>query len=128
MPNLEHELTKLSNAIFFANLDLSHGYWQLPLHSDSQECQSFVTIDGIYTPTRVFHGTKNAVSHLQSALAGLLAPELRKKVLVWLDDILFHDPTIPGLLYSIRNFFAICIARNIKLHPLKCILFATKIR
>lgn len=35
MPNLEQEISKLGKAKYFANFDLSHGYWQLPLHPDS---------------------------------------------------------------------------------------------
>lgn len=62
MPNLEQELTKLSDSRYFGTFDLSHGYWQLPLERKSQELQSFITPDGIYSPTRVLHGTTNAVS------------------------------------------------------------------
>ena len=67
MPNLEHELGKLSESHFFATFDLSNGYWQLQLDESSQASQSFITADGIYSPTRVMHGTTNAVTHLQSA-------------------------------------------------------------
>jgi hypothetical protein len=44
------------------------GYWQLPLHEDSQECQSIITPDGVYTPTRVQHGTTNATVHMQASI------------------------------------------------------------
>lgn len=47
MPNFGKELEKLTGSIYFATLDLSHGYWQLPLEVASQECQSFETPDGI---------------------------------------------------------------------------------
>lgn len=53
MPLIENELARLHGATFFANLDLSHCYWQLPLAEDSQECQSFLTPDGVFTPMRV---------------------------------------------------------------------------
>ena len=59
MPNLEHELSGLKDAMYFANFDMSHGYRQLLLALLSQECQSFITPDGIFTPTRVLHGTTN---------------------------------------------------------------------
>lgn len=68
MPLLENKFTKLSGSKFYANVDLSHDYWQLPLHMDSQDFQSFLIPDGAYTPTRVLHWTTNAVAHLQSAL------------------------------------------------------------
>jgi hypothetical protein len=61
MPHVESELSRLQSSKFFATFDLSHGYWQLPLAPESQECQSFITPDGVYSPTRVLHGTTNAV-------------------------------------------------------------------
>jgi hypothetical protein len=55
MPNLQDELHDLHGSKVFATLDFCQGYWQIPLHKDSQDCQSFITPDGVYTPTRVLH-------------------------------------------------------------------------
>ena len=64
MLNLEHELTKLTGSRYYATFDLSHGYWQFELDKDSQDKQSFIIPDWIYSPTPVLHGTTNAVTHL----------------------------------------------------------------
>jgi hypothetical protein len=53
MPNLEVVFQHLENSKVYASFDLFKGYWQLPLDPDSQECLSFMTDSGIYTPTRV---------------------------------------------------------------------------
>jgi hypothetical protein len=45
MPNMEAELASLAGSKDYATLDLMQGYWQLPLHEDSQECQSIITPD-----------------------------------------------------------------------------------
>ena len=102
MPNLEQDLSSLAGAVYFANFDMSHGYWQLLLAQLSQECHSFITPGGIYTSTRVLHGTTNAVSHLQSSLTGIIPKDLLDSILIWLDDILLHAPTVEKLLESIR--------------------------
>lgn len=128
MPNLEHELTKLGKARFYANFDFSHSYWQLMLARESQECQSFVTPDGIFSPTRVMHGTTNAVTHLQSSISGIIPDDLKDHLLVWLDDVLLYAATVDELLASIRSFFALCVEYNLKLHPAKCTIFAPEIR
>jgi len=127
MPNLEHELSELKDAVFFANFDMSHGYWQLLLSLISQECQSFITPDGVFTPTRVLHGTTNAVTHLQASLASVIPASLRPNILCWLDDILIHAPTVEKLFEFISMFFKLCVDYNIKLHPAKCILYTTEI-
>jgi hypothetical protein len=68
MTNLQHELHDFHGSKVFAMLDSCQSYWQIPLRKYSQDCQSFVTPDGVYTPTRVLHGTRNATQNLQSVL------------------------------------------------------------
>lgn len=36
MPNVNQELHSISGSNVYANFDLSYGYWQLTLHTDSQ--------------------------------------------------------------------------------------------
>ena len=86
MPLIEAELDKASGAKFFCEVDLIHGYWQLLLHKESQECQSFVTPDGIFTPTRVLHGNANANSHLHAGFMSQMPSDLKEKLLIWVDD------------------------------------------
>jgi hypothetical protein len=43
MPNMEEELASLAGSKYSDKLDLMQGYWQLPLHEDSQECKSVIT-------------------------------------------------------------------------------------
>jgi len=128
MPNLEVSLTIVSRSKFFAKVDFVHSYWQMLLEKLSQESQSFLSEDGIVTPTRVPHGTTNAVTHLQSSITTTLPEELKSSILVWLDDILVHAPTIPELIEKLNALFDYCASYNLKLHPLKCILFATVVR
>ena len=127
MPNIEQQLNRLDGSRVFATFDLSHGYWQFPLHPESRECQSIITPDGVFTPTRVLHGTTNAVKYLQSTLAAILPSELQSSTLFWLDDILIYAKTVPELLNSIAIFFELCAKRRIRLHPAKCSLFAKKL-
>jgi Reverse transcriptase (RNA-dependent DNA polymerase) len=127
MPHIESELSKVQGAKCFATFDLSSVYWQMKLDESSQECQSFITPNGIYTPTRVLHGTRNAVSHIQSGIQGILEP-LSQSLLVWLDNLLVHAPDEKALLTLLRLFLEICRDANIKLHPGKFDLFARTVR
>lgn len=128
MPNIEQELTKVAGSVHFGTFDLSHCYWQLPLHRSSQSSQSFITPDGIYSPTRVLHGTTNAVMFLQSTISSNIPADLRPHILFWLDDILLHSRTIDDHLDAIRLLFSFCKKFNFKLHPAKCNIFSTCIR
>lgn len=128
MPNLENELTKLNKASCFAKFDLSLGYWQIPLERSSQESQSFVIPDGIFTPKRVLHCTTNAVTNLQSWFQEIIQPSLKKNDLYWLDGVIMYGSSLTELIAVINISFAICSEHNMKLHPNKCVLYSTSIQ
>ena len=128
MPNLEQELTKLSGSKYFANFDFSHAYWQLPLHPDSQSLHSFITPDGVFSPTRILHGTTNAVMHLQSSVEAILKTSLKRNTLLWLNDILIFSSTIDHLLELISEFIQLCKEYGLFLHRKKCLLITTSVR
>lgn len=98
MQNIENELGKLSGSRYFFTFHLSHGYWQLELLPTSRNLQSSITPHAIFSTTRVLLDMTNAVTHIQSALLEFILTGLLKKFLVWLDDILLHDKTVPGIL------------------------------
>jgi hypothetical protein len=60
MPNLQDELHDFHGSEAFATLDFYQGYRKIALHKDSQDCHYFITPDGVYTPTRVLYGTRDA--------------------------------------------------------------------
>lgn len=62
----ETELSGLKDAQFLANFDMCHSNRKLLLPLWSQECQSFITPDAIFMPTRMLHCTTNTIAHLQS--------------------------------------------------------------
>lgn len=128
MPNIAQELCILSGARFYARFELSHSYWQLELEPESWRLQSFINLDGIFSPMRVIHGTKNAVSHLQSALSAVIPDDSRSSLLVWLDDTFLYNRNIFGLLKSVASRLRFCTQYKIRLHLGKCVLFAKEIR
>jgi Reverse transcriptase (RNA-dependent DNA polymerase) len=127
MPNLQNELHDLPDSEVFAMLDFCQGYWQIPLHKDSQGCQSFITPDGVYTPTRVLHGTRNATQHLKSMVV-VMMDGIKRNIKVWLDDCLLHTKTEDDLLATLNLFFKKCQEHGLKLHVIKCMSFTTTVR
>lgn len=87
-----------------------------------------MTPDGVYTTTRVIHGTTSAVTYLQSTLTHILPQDLLEHTLYWLEYILLHHASIDGLFSAMRKFFTMFKKRNLKLYPPKCCFFATKIK
>jgi hypothetical protein len=127
MPNLQDELHDLHGSEVFLTLDFCQSYCQIPLHKDSQDCQSFITPDGVYTPTRVQHETRNATQHLQSVLL-VMMNDIKSNIKVWLNDCLLYTKTEDDLLATLNLFFKNCQEHELKLHASKCVLFATTVR
>jgi Reverse transcriptase (RNA-dependent DNA polymerase) len=127
MPNLQDELHDLHVSEVFATPYFYQGYWQIPLQKDLQDCQSFITPDGVYTPTRVLHGTRNATQHLQSVLV-VMMDDIKSNIKVLLDDCLLHTKTEADLLATLNFFFKKCQEHGLKLHASKNVLFVSTLR
>jgi RNase H-like domain found in reverse transcriptase/Reverse transcriptase (RNA-dependent DNA polymerase) len=127
MPNLQDELYDLHGSEVFATLDFCQGYWQIPLHKDSEDCQSFITPDEVYTQTHVLHGTRNATQHLQFVLV-VMMDDIKSNIKVCLDDCLHHTKTEDDLLATLSFFFKKYQEHGLKLHASKCVYFATTVR
>lgn len=128
MLNIEQELTSVSGSKIFAKFDCPHVYWQCSLAADSQESQSFTTPDGVYTLTRVLHGTTSAVTNLQFILAEIITNSFRKHSFFWFNDILLHRSATAGLPRALRELFAMCAIRNLILHTSKGTLYTTAVQ
>ena len=57
-------------ANYFAVIDLTQGYWQIPIHEDSQHLTAFRTAEGLYEWTRLGMGLKGAGPYLQYQTCG----------------------------------------------------------
>ncbi|KAG8189870.1 hypothetical protein JTE90_023377 [Oedothorax gibbosus] len=60
LPNIEERIEIVSSAQYITVLDLSKGYWQIPLTERAQRLAAFVTNFGTYKPLRMPFGLKNA--------------------------------------------------------------------
>ena len=120
MLSIEHEVANLSYSQYIAAFGLSHGYLQLELDLSTRNFQSFITPAGVlFSLARVLHGTKNSVKNLQSALAEVIAPTIRNKLLARLDDILLYYKIIPGIIGTVQEMLRLCSAYGIRWHLCK---------
>ncbi|GMF23670.1 unnamed protein product [Phytophthora fragariaefolia] len=108
MPVLDVVIGELEGARFFFVLEWYRGYWQLPLHLDSQELYSFVTHRGIYTPTRVPMGATDAVAYCQGVVEEIFGDLRGHCMLAWFDDILGFAETEEALMDVLDQVLARC--------------------
>ena len=60
LPSVEESLSKLRGAKVFSKLDANSGFWQIPLHKDSQHLTTFLTPFGRYCFNRLPFGIMSA--------------------------------------------------------------------
>ncbi|GBN64084.1 Transposon Ty3-G Gag-Pol polyprotein [Araneus ventricosus] len=72
LPNIDELIEKVSAAKYISVLDLTRGYWQIPLSPRAQRCAAFVTTFGTFRPLRLPFGLKNAPYYFSRLMASLL--------------------------------------------------------
>jgi len=130
MPFLAVVMANLKDAMYFAAFDFVKGFWQLPLHKDSQEMLSFLMNNRVCTPSRVMQGPTDSALYFQSTVVNAATEEklLYKLLLIWIDDVLVFAKTIEKFLDGLDRFFGMCAKYGFKLNPKKCTLYKEEIK
>ncbi len=126
VPTVEDELVKFAGCKYFSNLDLSNCFWQFPLCEEARQLHGIVAPSGVYLPTRVLHGAKNASIYTQRVLSQVFA-HLSDHVSWYLDDALVFARSKEVWLEKLEAYLKTCQKLNLKLSPKKCELFASEI-
>jgi hypothetical protein len=105
MPLVEEILDELLGTQFFTSLDLTVGYHQIRMGETDEFKTAFKTHQGHYQFRVMPFGLTNARSTFQCAMNSVLAPFLRKFVLVFIDDILIYSASWADHLQHLRLVF-----------------------
>ena len=96
IPNIKHMLERIGNrrAKYFGVLDLSQGFYQVPLSDSSKALTAFITWCGTYEWNRLPMGIKGAPPFFQFVMATIVLAELLYVICeLYIDDILVHAKT-----------------------------------
>lgn len=88
IPNPEEIFTKLSQSTIFSKIDLSKGYWQIPMEGNSKMFTAFQTPIGLMQWKFMPFGLSNAPATFARTMRQLLADI--PNVVSYFDDILIH--------------------------------------
>ena len=91
IPNQEELFTKLSKAKYFSKIDLSRGYWQIPMEESSRQYTAFQTPLGLMEFMFMPFGLKNAPATFARAMRLLLHDIV--DTISYFDDILVFSDT-----------------------------------
>jgi hypothetical protein len=88
LPDPEYIFAKVSSARYFSKLDLSKGYWQVPVKKEDRAKLAFATAEGTYQWLVMPFGVQNAPSVFTRMMRKLLELLRDKSVFNFMDDLL----------------------------------------
>ena len=90
--HIEDLINDIGKAKCITTLDLTKGYHQVPMESDSKLKTAFITLYGKYQFVTTLYGLVSALSTFQRLMDHILQG-LHGFAIVYLDDILIHSDT-----------------------------------
>ena len=92
MPRIDDLIDQLGQAQFLSTLDLTRGYWQVPMGKASHHKTAFVTPFGQFQFTVMPFGLSGAPSTFQQMM-DLITKDTRDFAAVYLDDLIIYSDT-----------------------------------
>ena len=120
LPRIEDSIQKLENPRFFSSMDLTKGFWQVPIHPDDRKFFAFSTenmhLEYLVAPM----GAKNSPSYLSLLMQLVLRGLPVQHVISYLDDILVADSNMEDHLKHLDLVLTALEKAGLKLNPAKC--------
>ena len=92
MPRIDEVLEGVGQASFISKLDLTKGYYQMPVHDDDINKTCFICHRGRYKFTRMPFGVKNAPAIFPQLMQEVLHDTL-KYATAYMDDVIIYSKT-----------------------------------
>ncbi|XP_071491677.1 uncharacterized protein [Diadema antillarum] len=118
IPNVEEIMSEIGEAKYFSKIDLSKGYWQIPVDERDREKTAFVTPEGQYQFRVLPFGMVNAPAVFTRMMRKLLAG--LPHVVHYIDDVLVYSKTWEEHVDDLRRVFQRLREAHLTARPSKC--------
>ena len=102
MPRVDDITDRVGGANFFSTLDLTEGYWQIPVEETDRPKTSFSMPSGLYQFTMMPFGLKGAPATFQRLMDRVIAG-LDGFVSAYLDDVIIFSDTFEDHLNHLQQ-------------------------
>ena len=105
IPHINDLLDAMEGATVFSTLDLTSGYYQVPIAEEDRHKTAFVTHMGQYEFRVMPMGVSNAPAEFQRRMVRALQPYIGKFVVVYIDDVLIFSRSMEEHVQHLRQVF-----------------------
>lgn len=127
LPLIQDQIDRLGGHKYFITLDLSQGFYQIPLAEESIPKTGFVTPDGHFEFLRMAFGLANAPSEFQRLMNLVLGDYVNSIAQVYIDDIIIPAKDFEEGLERLRKILVRLREHNLTLKLSKCSFFCTQV-
>ena len=124
MTTAEDLFRRLSGKKYLSKIDLTKGYWQIPVAPEDVHKTAFVTPDGQYEFMRMPFGMVNSGATLVRGLRKIL--EGMPGVGSYIDDIVIYSDSWEDHIKTLKELFSRLRKARITARPTKCLLGASR--
>lgn len=128
LPIIDEILDELGKSKYFVVQDMRSGYHQVRMAPTEEYKTAFKTHHGHYQFRVMPFGLTNALATFQCLMNDILAPFLRKFVLVFLDDILIYSQTLTQHIDHLRQVLQQLRKHQLYIKLSKCSFAQTQLK
>jgi len=120
LPHQGDCLAALGGNALFSTMDLTSGFYNIPLHEADRRYTAFTTPMGLYEYNRLPQGLCNSPASFMRMMLSIFGDLNFSSLLCYLDDLLVFAPSEEEALKRLEVVFCRLRANNLKLSQKKC--------
>ena len=127
LPRIDDVLQSFEGKKFFSVLDLTSGFWQIPIKKEDRHKTAFVTSEGLFEWNRMPFGLASSPAYFQRLMDQVIQGMKWTCAIAYVDDIIIFSDTLDAHVRDLQQLFVALRAANLKLSPTKCVLGAAEV-
>ncbi|KAG1933867.1 interleukin-1 receptor accessory protein-like 1-A [Pimephales promelas] len=128
LPHQADVLAALGGNGMFSTMDLTSGYYNIPLHEEDKKFTAFSSPLGLHEYNRLPQGLCNSPATFMRMMMTIFGDQNFLSLLCYLDDLLVFGKTEEESLQRLEMVFQRLKDHNLKLSPSKCIFLRRSVK
>lgn len=128
LPHQSDCLAALGGNAYFSTMDLTSGFYNIPMAEEDKKYTAFTTPTGLYEYNRMPQGLCNSPATFMRMMLSIFGDLNFSSLLCYLDDLLVFAPTEQEALDRLEVVFQRLRRHNLKLSPRKCHLMRSSVK